>query len=88
VDGDSAVRGEMMRERLKIGLLLAAILVPLFAYTYHRGEVDGVAHYKQSKQFALTLDSMYRFGLMDGCTNDEICDMAGFGMSDDCGGNR
>ena len=35
-------------------------------YMYGRGGVDGVTRYQQSKRFALTLYSMYRFGVMDG----------------------
>ncbi len=36
------------------------------SYMYAKGAVDGVARYKNSHQFQLTLDSMYRYGLDDG----------------------
>ena len=47
-------------------------------YTYSRGLEDGVVRYKRSRQFMLTLQSMYRFGVADGCTDDRICDAAGY----------
>lgn len=65
---------------------VAIILCPLMWHVYSRGMVDGVAHYKKSKQFRLTLFSMYRYGVSDGCTDDHICDMYGF-LGEE-GGNR
>jgi hypothetical protein len=43
-----------------------AILFPLFGYVYIRGSEDGIAYYKQSKGFRMTLDRMYRYGFDDG----------------------
>lgn len=59
-----------------IGLVVAVsvVLFPLFAYTYVRGCVDGVARYQRSNRFALTLYSMYRYGVMDGCRGGNICE--------------
>lgn len=54
-----------MKRYILAGLGIAAILFPLFWYVYSKGMEDGVARYKRSKQFQLTLDSMYRFGLVD-----------------------
>lgn len=54
-----------MKRYLAAVFLTAAILFPLFWYVYQRGAEDGVARYKRSKQFEMTLQSMYRFGLLD-----------------------
>lgn len=54
-----------MKRYLAAVLLTSAILFPLFWYVYQKGMEDGVARYKRSKQFELTLQSMYRFGLAD-----------------------
>ena len=75
-----------MRRFVMAGLLASFVLFPLFAYTYMRGWKDGVAHYRRSDEFAMTLESMYRFGLIDGCTDDEICDA--HGIPADEGGHR
>lgn len=54
-----------MKRYVLASLGIAAILFPLFWYVYSKGMEDGVARYRHSKQFQLTLDSMYRFGLGD-----------------------
>ncbi len=59
---------------IKIWFMASVILWPLFAYTYHRGQIDGVARYKHSKQFYITLGSMYHYGTKDGCENiSNVC---------------
>jgi len=55
-----------MKRYISAGLLTALILFPLFSYTYVKGCQDGIARYKRSKNFMLTLYSMYRFGVQDG----------------------
>lgn len=55
-----------MKRYFKAFLAISATLLPLFGYVYAKGREDGVAAYKQSRSFQLTLDSMYRFGLLDG----------------------
>jgi len=55
-----------MKHYISAGLLTALILFPLFDYTYVKGCQDGVARYKRSKNFMLTLYSMYMFGVRDG----------------------
>lgn len=62
------------------------VLLPLAWCLYSRGMQDGVEHYKRSRQFQLTLQSMYRFGVADGCTDDHLCDLAGYPAEE--GGNR
>lgn len=54
-----------MKRYIVAALLTAGILFPLFGYVYQKGMEDGVTRYKRSKQFELTLQSMYRFGLAD-----------------------
>ena len=76
-----------MRRIILAVLLGFFVLAPTYLYVYSMGMVAGVARYKRSKQFQLTLYSMYRMGLMDGCTDDEACDLAGLGGGDD-GGRR
>lgn len=63
------------------------ILAPTYLYVYNQGAIDGVARYQRSERFKKTLFSMYRFGLMDGCTDDRICDKYGFGNAEE-GGHR
>lgn len=59
-----------MKRYIAAGLLTAAILFPLFWYVYSKGMEDGVTRYKRSKQFELTLQSMFRFGLA-ACEEEE-----------------
>lgn len=59
-----------MKRYLTAALLTSAILFPLFWYVYQKGAEDGVVRYKRSKQFEMTLQSMYRFGLLD-CEEDK-----------------
>lgn len=54
-----------IKRYLAATLLTSAILFPLFWYVYQKGVKDGVARYKRSKQFEMTLQSMYRFGSLD-----------------------
>lgn len=75
-----------LRQLILLAVSVAAVLLPLDWYVYWRGGRDEVARYKRSRQFQMTLDSMYRFGLMDGCTDDEKCDKAGFTCEE--GGHR
>lgn len=62
-----------MRRFISASFLTALVLFPLFGYTYLRGCTDGVARYQKSRRFALTLYSMYRFGLVDGKTDRINC---------------
>jgi hypothetical protein len=55
-----------MKRYIFPSLLTALILFPLFGYTYVRGCQDGVVRYKRSKNFMLTLYSMYMMGFRDG----------------------
>lgn len=55
-----------MKRYIVAGLYLSIILFPLFCYTYVKGMADGVARYKTSKNFYMTLYSMYRYGVIDG----------------------
>ncbi len=54
-----------MKRRVMAGFLSTIILFPLFWYVYSKGIEDGVTRYKHSRQFELTLQSMYHFGLAD-----------------------
>jgi hypothetical protein len=56
-----------MRRLIGGGLAVSLVLFPLFCYTYVKGGIDGVARYQRSRHFALTLYSMYMFGMRDGC---------------------
>ena len=85
--GYSVAGRQILRRFISAGFLVAVVLMPLFAYVYVRGVVDGVEHYRHSKQFVLTLEGMYRMGLMDGCTDDHLCDLAGLGAEEE-GGRR
>lgn len=53
-----------------LGLTLGSLLIiTLFGdeiYLYNKGIHDGVARYKRSQEFQLTLKSAYHFGYMDG----------------------
>lgn len=55
-----------VKEFFKIVLLVSLIILPTDTYIYCRGMADGIKFYRGSRQFALTLYSMYRFGYMDG----------------------
>jgi hypothetical protein len=55
-----------MRRFISASFLTALVLFPLFGYTYMRGCSDGVTRYQRSRRFALTLYSMYMFGVQDG----------------------
>jgi hypothetical protein len=55
-----------MRRFIVLALANVVILFPLFTYTYLKGGIDGVARYQHSRQFALTLYSMYMFGVREG----------------------
>jgi hypothetical protein len=77
-----------MRRFIVAGFFVSLILFPLFVATYLRGMADGVERYRHSKQFMLTLYSMYMFGLKDGCTDDAMCDKAGLGGGNDEAGRR
>lgn len=66
-----------MKRYLLASLGIAAILFPLFWYVYSKGMEDGVTRYKRSKNFELTLQSMFLYGLGDGivrcCNNEFTC---------------
>jgi hypothetical protein len=47
-----------------VGLVL--VLLATHLYIYGSGLTDGKVRYQHSRNFQLTLDSMYRFGLKDG----------------------
>lgn len=55
-----------MKRFLGLVVGVSFILFPLLGYTYVIGCRDGIVRYQKSKRFALTLMSMYRYGLMDG----------------------
>jgi hypothetical protein len=55
-----------MRRFIGGGLAVSLVLFPLFGYTYVKGGIDGVLRYQRSRRFALTLYSMYMFGVRDG----------------------
>ena len=55
-----------MRRLIVLFVTTTFLLLPLCFYMYGKGEMDGVEHYKHSKQFQLTLYSMYMFGARDG----------------------
>ena len=59
-----------MKRYLLAAFLTALILFPLFWYVYAKGVEDGVAHYKRSRQFELTLQSMFQQGKA-ACGEDE-----------------
>jgi hypothetical protein len=70
--------GRYMRLTM-VGLYVFFVMAVVSTATYIRGMEDGVERYRHSKQFYLTLYAMYHFGLIDGCTNDALCDRAGLG---------
>lgn len=43
------------------------------SYMYGKGSIDGIARYRQSKNFMLTLYSMYVYGLRDACDASLRC---------------
>lgn len=47
-----------------VGLVL--ILISSNIYLYEHGRIDGKRNYQRSRNFQLTLDSQYNFGVMDG----------------------
>lgn len=55
-----------MKESMTKTFLIAGALLPLFYYMYNKGCGDGVARYRKSRQFEMTLESQYRFGWNDG----------------------
>ena len=62
---ETDVGGKLVRY-IRAAVVISLVLFPIMCYTYYMGGVDGVMRYKKSSQFALTLYSMYRFGVMDG----------------------
>lgn len=76
-----------MRRLLSAILIGIFVIAPSYIYVYIRGGKDMITHYKHSKQFYMTLESMYRFGVMDGCTDDTVCDKYGLFAPDE-GGHR
>jgi hypothetical protein len=61
-------------KRLLLAVFLGFIvLAPTYVWVYSAGMSDGVARYKRSPQFELTLKSMYMFGIMDACEHRELC---------------
>lgn len=62
-----------MKRFIVAGLLLSLVLFPIFGYVYARGMTDGVDRYRDSRQFKMTLLSMYMFGVQDGCTMPTVC---------------
>jgi len=55
-----------MRRFIVLALVTSLVLFPLLTYTYAKGCVDGVTRYQRSRRFALTLHSMYMFGVREG----------------------
>ena len=47
-----------------IGLVL--VFLSTYLYIYNKGLVNGKLRYQHSKNFQLTLDSAYRYGVFDG----------------------
>ena len=62
-----------MKKRLLAVVLGFVILTPTYLWVYRSGMSDGVARYKRSPQFELTLQCMYSFGMTDGCTHPSLC---------------
>jgi len=62
-----------MRRFVAASFLSTLVLFPLFGYVYVRGEIDGIARYRDSRQFALTLLSMYQYGVWDACKDRHLC---------------
>jgi len=56
-----------MRRFIPLVVALTLFQLAFGFYIYGKGEVDGVAYYKRSKSFMLTLYSMYMYGVRDGC---------------------
>ena len=63
-----------MRRFISAGLGVSLVLLPLMCYTYAKGCEDGVAQYKRSQNFVMTLFSMYVFGVQDACLHPHTCD--------------
>jgi hypothetical protein len=55
-----------MRRFIPLVILLTLFQMGFGGYMYVKGGIDGIAMYRRSKSFYLTLYSMYRFGFMDG----------------------
>jgi len=62
-----------MKRLLAAVFLGFIVLAPTYLWVYCSGMRDGVARYKESPQFELTLQSMYSFGVTDGCTHPSLC---------------
>ena len=62
-----------MKRFIAAAALTSLVLFPLFGYVYFQGMIDGVARYRGSRQFQLTLFSMYRFGVLDACADHDLC---------------
>lgn len=56
-----------MKRFIVAGLSVSLLMFPLLGYTYVKGGIDGVTRYQRSRRFALTLYSMYMFGVKEGC---------------------
>jgi len=55
-----------MRQRIVLYLGMILVQLVLGFYLYGRGERDGLARYRRSDQFNMTLVSEYYFGWNDG----------------------
>lgn len=58
-----------MKRFMPLILLMTMLQTTFGFYMYIRGGIDGIIVYKHSKNFYLTLESMYRFGFIDGAAS-------------------
>jgi len=58
--------GEKMKRFTILIVAMTLFQLSFGCYMYGKGEMDGAIHYKRSKNFMLTLHSMYHMGWMDG----------------------
>jgi hypothetical protein len=63
-----------VRRLVVAGLLVALIVFPLSAYVFLKGMEYGVARYKSSTQFKMTLFSIYTMGFWDACDHPKLCE--------------
>jgi hypothetical protein len=61
-----------MRRFIVAGSLAALVLFPLSAYVFLKGAEWGIGQYKHSRQFYMTLDSMFKMGQWFACEN-KLC---------------
>jgi hypothetical protein len=61
-------------KRFLFGVIFGIIILsPTYLYVYSKGMVDGVAHYRRSDNFKLTLFSMFVAGVHEACRHLYEC---------------